>query len=983
MHKIKLSIILVLLVTLLGSTFAASEVYNDEEIFSVKKIKSEEKGFDSFNNSQISIEVVQNEINTNNKSVKTLFNSISPKREQLLSGLQELKINDNEEINGVNEYNLSDESIIRGTSDTNNNFKTYNGKIVYADNAIVYSLGGVDSNIDLYYNLEDAKDEENSVQISGAGFDGLFIDTVESNGKAYAKVLFSGLTAYVDINDVQILPVEFIKSQSFYKVENGDFVFYEALNPLTSNQYVKYPLGSAPEWAEKNVKYYSYDDVNYYTNNVLKGSYRDYNSYFDNLPARSSSMYTSEQYRDYLKHLGKTGSEYYNHTNAFIDAQDKFKVNSLLLFSMAALESSYGQSTYAHECYNFFGRGAFDSNPDNACKGVNFTNAYSGIYSQAIFLRNGYMDDADYRYYGSEVGNKSHGMNVKYASDTNWGKKISSIAYEVDKYLGGHEEKYFRIYEIQRSLNVYKDSSLKTKQQICKSSGTENCTNIDYLIKRNVDADGKYANPRVIVVQDINGKAFRFQLDTPRNNTSSSVCNYTLANYGTSPNYEGTHNLKVSPGTSGFGCDYGKWSSQTAWYNMKASDGGWSYKKINDVSAKSPQEYNIKTSSTFYPSGNVECYQEETLNSSGRTTKNEKWCYQDLVEKKTKSHTLSNYDSAGHNIYYQSDQYYSNGNQSYKNIIKRNSSNVITEKDLSHYFSNGNVKDQVIQEYYSNGKEKDYVKKIYYENGVRAHYGHVMRNTNGSREYERTLKNYSNTKLKDDLMLTYIGTTGQVEKREEKEYFDTGIEKSNIVQKYNSSTYKENDYIKETFYSNGVRAHYGHVMRNINGSREYERTLEKYSNGNNKLDLMLTYIGTTGNVEKKEESQFYDNGKTKQKLIQKFDSKTYKEIDWIRNKYQYDGKNSAYGHVMRQSNGKRKYERAFEYKNGIMTRDNMIKYYTNGGRRDYLEHQYNPSNNVETLYEHIMYFSNGSKDYSRKIVRDNSGKVIEDKTNNY
>ncbi|MFV0379762.1 MAG: glucosaminidase domain-containing protein [Anaerorhabdus sp.] len=981
MEKFRISTILIFLVVLLVGSFAASEVVEDQ-IFQVKSIKSEQKDLESFNNDEISLEINQISPRKENR-VETINNSISENKISLNSGMEELVLKDAKSGSGLNNYYIDNNTIKRGNSGSGNTFKTYNGKIVYAKEAIVYSLGGVGTNINLYYNLEDAVNKENPVQISGAGFDGLYISTVKEDNNLYAKVLFSGLTAYVDINDVQILPLEFSKSQSFYTLENGDFVFYEALNPLSSTKYEKYSIGSAPKWAEKNVKYYSYNDENYYTNRTLKGTRLDYDSYFNNLPARSSSMYTAEQYRNRLKNLGKTGSEYYDHTNAFIDAQDKFKVNSLLLFSMAALESSYGESSYAHECYNFFGRGAYDSNPDNACKGVNFKTAYSGIYSQAIFLRNGYMDDADWRYYGSEVGNKSHGMNVKYASDVNWGKKISNIAYETDKFLGGHEEKYFRIYEVQRSLNVYKDSSLKTKQQLCESSGTENCSNIDYLIKRNKDTDGNYANPRVIVVQDINGKAFRFQLDTARNNTSSSTCRYTLANYGMSPDYEGTHNLKVSPGVSGFGCDYGKWSSQTAWYNMKASDGGWSYRKINDVSAKSPQEYNKKTSSTYYPSGNVDCYKEDVLNDSGKITKSEKWCYQDTPEQKTKSHTLSNYDYSGHNIYYQSDKYYTNGNLSYKNIIERNSNNVITKKDLTHYFSDGSIKDQIVQKYYSNGKEQDYLKTVYYENGARAHYGHLMRNSNGSREYERTLERYSNNKQKSDLMLTYVGTTGHVEKRDEKQYYDTGALKSTLVQKYNQSTYKEIDYIKETFHSNGIRTHYGHVMRNTNGSREYERTLEKYSNGKNKLDLMLTYIGTTGHVEKKEELTFYDNGQLKQKLIQKYDSKTYKEIDWMRNQYQSNGKNSAYGHVMRQGNGNREYERAFEYKDGVMTRDNMIKYYTNGGRRDYLEHQYNPSNNVETLYEHIMYFSNGSKDYSRKIVRDNNGKVIEDTSNNY
>src|SRR5699024_8755992 len=109
----------------------------------------------------------------------------------------------------------------------------------------------------------------------------------------------------------------------------------------------------------------------------------------------------------------------------FVEAQDKEFVNSLFLYAMANHEGAYGTSNFSNKCNNFFGRGAYDSNPDNACKEYGFSSARDGILAQAIFLRQNYLDVDWFGYNGGELGNKSHGMNVSYATDPNWGKNIA------------------------------------------------------------------------------------------------------------------------------------------------------------------------------------------------------------------------------------------------------------------------------------------------------------------------------------------------------------------------------------------------------------------------------------------------------------------------------------------------------------------------------------------------------------------------------
>ena len=49
-----------------------------------------------------------------------------------------------------------------------------------------------------------------------------------------------------------------------------------------------------------------------------------------------------------------------------------------------------------------------------------------------------YCDPKDYigRYYGSHLGDKESGINVKYASDPYWGEKAASFYYRLDE--GGY-----------------------------------------------------------------------------------------------------------------------------------------------------------------------------------------------------------------------------------------------------------------------------------------------------------------------------------------------------------------------------------------------------------------------------------------------------------------------------------------------------------------------------------------------------------------
>ncbi len=76
--------------------------------------------------------------------------------------------------------------------------------------------------------------------------------------------------------------------------------------------------------------------------------------------------------------------------------------------------------------------------------------SYDGVYFykhwQNIRVNGqGAINQNNYRYFGSHVGNKGSGMNVKYASDPFWGEKIAGWYYRFDSQNGLKDYDYYTI----------------------------------------------------------------------------------------------------------------------------------------------------------------------------------------------------------------------------------------------------------------------------------------------------------------------------------------------------------------------------------------------------------------------------------------------------------------------------------------------------------------------------------------------------------
>lgn len=349
--------------------------------------------------------------------------------------------------------------------DENGNLNTYNTNELEQEvsDAMMSSLAVIDekaitygvvnfrvkasaSEITTYTNCEN----EQQGYINGYSMsDGAFLGY--ENGKVKFKA--AGVTGLVNPSEVGIIDYDNAKTVSCYKTSNGGLYHYVANIITNSDSYysVNY-IGNIPSYLSNNTTYYSYDGhyfyasynrmIDDYKNGVYSNSVNSnnpYYNYFQYLPARSKTSLTASQLDQYTIQMVSSG-KLLNAGSSLISNQNTYGVNALIMYANAALESGWGQSQIAINRNNLFGHGAVDSNPYYGANG------YASVddcvkYHAKMFISEGYCDPKDYsgRYYGSHLGDKESGINVKYASDPYWGEKIAHICWSVQNGLGVNE----------------------------------------------------------------------------------------------------------------------------------------------------------------------------------------------------------------------------------------------------------------------------------------------------------------------------------------------------------------------------------------------------------------------------------------------------------------------------------------------------------------------------------------------------------------
>ncbi len=321
-----------------------------------------------------------------------------------------------------------------------------------------------------YY--KDANTGEQGYTNGAYGADAAYLGTKEGQ----VKFMLSGVVGWVDEKDVQVVELTDAKAINSYEISNGKLIHNIVQDMTTPGYATRLSNGPAPAYLKEGVIYYSYDGHYFYEDyGTMLGDYEKesrenavnhaepYYNYFQYLPLRSKSFYSGEEIEGILDERIKENSKLQDTGNRFTDAQNKYGVNAVLMASVAANESGWGQSKISQEKNNLFGLNAVDSTPGLSA------NQYADVVACIEDFANGWMSRGylypkDSRYKGGFLGNKASGINVKYASDPYWGEKAANIAWSLDK-----ESKDAGQYTIGIKDSIYKNG---TSVNVRENAGT-------------------------------------------------------------------------------------------------------------------------------------------------------------------------------------------------------------------------------------------------------------------------------------------------------------------------------------------------------------------------------------------------------------------------------------------------------------------------------------------------------------------------------
>lgn len=124
----------------------------------------------------------------------------------------------------------------------------------------------------------------------------------------------------------------------------------------------------------------------------------------------------------------------------FYEAEQNYNVNGLFLASIGIHESNWGTSNISKQKKNLFGYGSYDSSPFSSS--FTFESYQYGIDLVAKVLAKYYLNEQGTPIYDNEVASGNYyngptvaGVNIRYASDTNWSNRVYTIMESLYKEL--------------------------------------------------------------------------------------------------------------------------------------------------------------------------------------------------------------------------------------------------------------------------------------------------------------------------------------------------------------------------------------------------------------------------------------------------------------------------------------------------------------------------------------------------------------------
>ena len=316
----------------------------------------------------------------------------------------------------------------------------------------------------------------------------------------YVKVHAAGQDMYVKQEDVILIPHAAAKGQSYY-IADEKGLWHRIYHHHKGAYDSAYLIGKKPDFLKENVKYYSADGAKFFdsTGAFIGESY----AYFQYVSPRVPTNYSAQELDQYIaKELAakeKSGdAKFANATTisplsglgTMLKTIEKEKnMNALFILSLAIHESNYGMSCHGQNYNNLFGLNVTDSN-DSCSANVDksstkyFPSIKENIIAFVDRLNTNYLDPLnmkDFRYNGVALGNKMIGLNVRYASDPDWGAKTAGHMYRIDLALGSKDYQTYKV-----GITTGPQVSVR-KEPVVTNASTDNRAyqyKLDWTIKR-------------------------------------------------------------------------------------------------------------------------------------------------------------------------------------------------------------------------------------------------------------------------------------------------------------------------------------------------------------------------------------------------------------------------------------------------------------------------------------------------------------------
>lgn len=473
-----------------------------------------------------------------------------------------------------------------------------NGETVVADAKIALVYLDIGDKTTDYYSNSNLTGYITYMNHSGnyGATDGVYMGVNRSNKAIRVKT--NGLIGWIKNGTYKIIPLNLVGTTGYYQVTSDSLLHYYGKNITTNYSSYGRALDKKPSMLNQG-KYYSYDGNYFYSDlrnliiDTVNGNYNNsvnknnpYYNYYMYLPHRARSNYTADDIDAYLKNTrnligsiyGKTLVSRYSNMWAtgifFKSSETLYGGNAILMMSLATNESALGQSRISIDKNNLFGHAAYDSSAYDSATG--YLNPYQSILGHAkSYINCGYANPNDYRYYGSNMGNKSSGMNIMYASDPYWGEKAANYYYLFDKDNGFLDYNYYK-------LGITTHSSVNVRSE----------PNTTSAIPFNL----KYENVPLIILGEvegpnINGTTKWYKIASDANLTSDrksvQACSYT--NYY---NYDGYVYISAA---------FVKIINDTSVKSINTSnDRNYIYEEYSNGASYNPKVVKAKNNTTVY-----------------------------------------------------------------------------------------------------------------------------------------------------------------------------------------------------------------------------------------------------------------------------------------------------------------------------------------------------------------------------------------------